>query len=89
MARTAKQFCDRCGAELIPGKEFCPKCLLRVAVVVPGSEKDVSKKHYPEDIPENRAKKMKEFNVIGMEEVRSLDSGGNFNRQKMEDTLNS
>lgn len=89
MTRMAKQFCDSCGAELIPGKEFCPKCLLRVAVIVPGGEKEASKKQYPKDTPENRAKKMKEFKVIGMEEVWSLDSGGNFNRQKMEDTLNS
>jgi uncharacterized Zn finger protein (UPF0148 family) len=84
-----KYFCDSCGAELIPGKEFCPKCSNRVAVVVPAVGVDVSKKHYPRDSPENRAKKMKEFKVIGMEEIWSLDSGGNFNKKNMEDMLNS
>jgi uncharacterized Zn finger protein (UPF0148 family) len=84
-----KQFCDSCGAELIPGKEFCPKCLLRVAVVVSAANKEKSKKQYPKDTPENRAKKMKEFKVIGMEEVWSLDSGEKFNKKRMEDALNS
>jgi uncharacterized Zn finger protein (UPF0148 family) len=84
-----KHFCDSCGAELVPEKEFCPKCLQRVAVVISAAEKAISKKQYPKDTPENRAKNMKEFKVIGMEEVWSLDSGGNFNKKKMEDTLNS
>lgn len=65
----------------IPGKEFCPNCLLRVAVVIPDTGKE-SQKKYPKDTPENRAKKMKEFKVIGMEEVWSLDSRGNFNKKK-------
>jgi uncharacterized Zn finger protein (UPF0148 family) len=30
----AQQFCKACGTELIPGKEFCPKCLVRVPKVV-------------------------------------------------------
>jgi hypothetical protein len=77
--------CRSCGTELIPGKEFCPQCLVRVPVVPIAA----NKKQYPGDTPENRAKKMKEFKVIGMEEVWSLDSGGNFDKKKMEDTLNS
>jgi len=50
--------------------------------------KGTNKKQYPKDTPENRAKKMKEFKVIGMEGVWSLDSRGNFNREMMEETLN-
>lgn len=84
-----KQFCDSCGAELIPGKEFCPKCLLRVAVVVPVVEKEVSKKQYPKDTPENRAKKMKEFKVFVIKDALDLVSGGQFNAKKIEDELNS
>lgn len=48
-----------------------------------------SKKQYPKDTPENRAKKMKEFKVIAMEEIWSLDGGGIFNKKVLEDTLNS
>ena len=33
-------------------------------------------KKYSKDTPEKRAKKMKEFKVIGMEKVRSPDHGG-------------
>jgi len=58
----AQKFCKSCGAELIPGKEFCPKCLGRISVVEP------IKKQYPKDSPENRAKKLKEYKVIGMED---------------------
>jgi len=82
-------FCDSCGAELIPGKEFCPKCLLRVAVVIPAPAKTENKKQYPKDTPENRAKKMKEYKVIGTEETGGLDGGGKFNKKLLEDTLNS
>jgi hypothetical protein len=77
--------CKSCGAELIPGKEFCPKCLVRV----PALPVIASEKRYPKDTTENRAKKMREFRVMGMEEVWSLDGGGNFNTQKTEDALNS
>jgi len=78
----AQNFCKSCCAELIPNKEFCPKCLIRVPPVV-------NKKEYPKDTPENRAKKLKEYKVIGTEEGWFLGSGGKINRKFMEDTLNS
>jgi uncharacterized Zn finger protein (UPF0148 family) len=75
------QICESCGAELIPGKEFCPKCQLRIAGV-PAGEDAAGENLYPKDTPENRTKEMKEFKVIGMKEVWSLDSGGNFNKKR-------
>ncbi|MFA5268072.1 MAG: DUF4177 domain-containing protein [Methanoregula sp.] len=84
-----KHFCDSCGAELIPGKEFCPKCLLRVAVVVPAGENAENKKQYPKDTPENRAKKMKEYKVTVFEEIANLSSRGKYDKTRLEDTLNS
>jgi hypothetical protein len=81
----AQNVCKSCGAELIPGKEFCPKCLVRVPVVPVAT----TKKQYPKDTPENRAKKMKEYKVIGMEEIWSFDGGGKFNKKGLEDLLNS
>ncbi|MCK9580009.1 MAG: zinc ribbon domain-containing protein [Methanoregula sp.] len=81
----AKLFCKSCGAELIPGKEFCPKCLLRVPVSPVANVKKV----YPKDTPENRAKKMKEFKVFVIKDAWDFGSGGQFNAKKIEDTLNS
>ncbi|MDP3564561.1 MAG: DUF4177 domain-containing protein [Methanoregula sp.] len=78
----AQNFCKSCDAELIPGKEFCPKCLIRVPVVA-------TQKQYPKNTPENRAKKMKEYKVIGMEDMWIAGSGGKFNTKKIEDALNS
>jgi hypothetical protein len=81
----AKDTCKSCGTELIPGREFCPKCLIRVPVV----SGVVNKKQYPKDTPENRAKKLKEYKVIGMEEEWSFGSGGRSNKKMIEDALNS
>jgi hypothetical protein len=81
----AQNFCMACGTELIPGKEVCPKCSVRV----PGVPIVTGKMQYPKDTPENRAKKMKEFKVIGMEDAWSLVDGGKFNKQLMEEILNS
>jgi uncharacterized Zn finger protein (UPF0148 family) len=74
-----KNFCKACGTELIAGKEFCPKCLVRVPVVE-------SKKIYPKDTPENRAKKMKEYKVIGQEDTWL--NGGRFDKTSLENMLN-
>ena len=81
----AQNFCKSCGAELVPGKEFCPKCLVRVPVVPVAT----GKKQYPKDTPENRAKKLKEYKVIGTEEGWFMASGGKVNKKIIEDTLNS
>jgi hypothetical protein len=79
---TNPKVCKACGTELIPGKEFCPKCLVRVLepVVVKGQ------KGYPVDNPENRAKKMKEYKVIGQED--EWLNGGRFDKKSMENMLN-
>ena len=77
-----KNTCKACGAELIPGKEFCPKCLIRA----PAEE---TKKQYPKDTLENRDKKMKEYKVTVFEEVSNLASRGKYDKTRLEDTLNS
>jgi len=81
----AQNFCKACGAELIPGKEFCPKCLVRVPVIpLADIRKQVLK-----DTPENREKKLKEYKVLQMT-VSILQNWGNvINPQKMEEKLNS
>lgn len=73
-----KNYCTACGAELIPGKEFCPKCLVRVSVT--------SQIQYPKDTQENRAKKMKEYKVIGQEDRWLI--GGRFDKRSLEKMLN-
>lgn len=93
-----KHFCDSCGADLIPGKEFCPQCLLRVAVVVPAAEKTMNKKQYPKDTPENHAKKMKEFKVVVVQDKILFSLGAaltlnpknvvTYQTQNLEDKLN-
>jgi len=75
----AHNFCKSCGTELIPGKEFCPKCLIRIPVAI-------SKKQYPKDTPENRAKMMKEYKVIGQEDTWL--NGGRFDKTSLENMLN-
>lgn len=80
----AQIFCKACGAQLIPGKEFCPKCLVRPAVIVPAP---VVPKQYPKDTPENRAKKLKEYKVIGVE--KGLFDGAHFSKKDLETMLNS
>jgi uncharacterized Zn finger protein (UPF0148 family) len=88
-----KYFCTSCGAELMPGKEFCPKCLIRVVVVVPNvptvsiSPVAESKKQYLKDTPDNRAKNLKEYKVIGVEQ--GLFEGPHFNKKNLEKILNS
>jgi hypothetical protein len=92
-----QKICKACGTELIPGKVFCPNCLVRIpdvpdvpvaptTLVVPVA---ANKKQYPKDTPENRAKKLKEYKVVGMEEVWNPGGGGRFNKRLIEDTLNS
>lgn len=76
----AQNFCKSCGTELIPGKEFCSKCLIRVPVAI-------SKKQYPKDTPENRARKIKEYKVIGQEDTWL--NGGRFDKTSLKDMLNS
>lgn len=76
-----QKYCTSCGAELIPGNIYCPKCLIRVPVE--------QEKHYPKDTPENRARKMREFKVTVYEEVWDLGSRGKYNTQKVEDFLNT
>jgi uncharacterized Zn finger protein (UPF0148 family) len=75
----AQNVCKACGAVLIPGKEFCPKCLVRVQNVE-------TKKQYPKDTPENRAKKLKEYKVIGQEDVWL--AGGKFDKNALENMIN-
>jgi hypothetical protein len=77
--------CRACGTVLVPGREFCPNCLIRVPADPPEKTRRIG---YPKDTPENRARNMKEFRVIGMEEVWCLE-GGKFDKMKMEDMLNS
>ena len=77
-----QNYCKSCGAELIPEKEFCPKCLIRIPI-------EASKKQYPKDTPENRVKKMKEYKVTVFEEVMDLGSRGKYDKKKIEDTLNA
>jgi hypothetical protein len=81
----AQNFCMACGTELIPGKEVCTKCSVRV----PGVSIVAGKKQYPKDIPENRAKKMKEYKVVVMEDVWHPAGSGKFNKNLLEDMLNS
>jgi hypothetical protein len=78
----AQKMCKACGAELIPGKEFCPKCLVRVPP-------EPVKKRYPKDTPENRAKKLKEYKVVGFEDEESLSNMGKANISGLENFLNS
>lgn len=75
-----KSVCRACGAELIPGKEFCPKCLVRVP------EKESLKKVLL-DTPENRSKNFKEYKVIGQED--KFLNGGRFDKTSLEKMLNS
>jgi hypothetical protein len=46
-------------------------------------------KQYPKDTPENCAKKMKEFKVIGMDEEWNVLTGAKSNKQLIEQSLNS
>jgi hypothetical protein len=82
----AQKTCKACGAELIPGKEFCPKCLVRIP---PNVQTGTIKKQYPKDTPENRAKNLKEYKVIGFEDEESLSNMGKANIGGLEDFLNS
>lgn len=75
-------FCKSCGAELIPGKEFCPKCLIRVPPSLAMKQKDII-----EDTPENKAKNLKEYKIISQED--EWLNGGRFDKTSMENMLNS
>jgi hypothetical protein len=76
-------ICKSCGAELIPGKDFCPKCLLRTSVVT------ITKNQSQKDTPENRAKNMKEFKVLGIVETWNVITGVKSNKKIIEDELYS
>lgn len=79
--RMAQKYCRTCGAQLVQGNPFCPKCLQRIP-------EDVieSWKVYPKDTPENRAKEMKEYKVVGMED--SWQNGGRFDKVSLENMIN-
>jgi uncharacterized Zn finger protein (UPF0148 family) len=82
----AQQFCKACGTALIPGKEFCPNCLVRGSGVIPAAPKEKVKKQYPKDTPENRARKLKEYKVISFEEAIT---NARFSKKSIENELNS
>jgi uncharacterized Zn finger protein (UPF0148 family) len=81
-----QEVCKACGAELKPGKEYCPKCLVRVSN---STQETRLKKYYPKDTPENRAKKMKEYKVAVIEVEESFGTRSQYDSNRIEDTLNS
>jgi hypothetical protein len=81
----AQKFCKSCGAELIPGKDSCPACL----IPLPAASGEASKKQHSHDTPETSTRKIKEYKVIKLEEKWIIGSGGKINIKKLEETLNS
>jgi hypothetical protein len=76
---TKQKFCKSCGTQFVEGNPFCPKCLIR-------APDEMIPKDYPQDTPENRAKKMREYKVIGMEDT--WFNGGRFDKMSLENMLN-
>jgi hypothetical protein len=81
-----QNYCTSCGAELISEKEFCPKCLLRVAVIVPDVSGVTNKKQDSSDTSENRTKNLKEYKVFSIK--TELLEGGALNTKKLEEKVN-
>jgi hypothetical protein len=76
-------YCVNCGEQIITGTGVCPKCQGTNF----GDKKDiVCKKTYLKDTPENRAKKMSEYKVIGQED--EWLNGGRFDKYSLEKMLN-
>jgi hypothetical protein len=81
-------FCSSCGESVITGTKICPKCngttfsskLSHIAI----SKEDLAKR--PKDTPENRAKKLMEYLVIGQE--NEWFTGDRFDRLSLEKMLN-
>jgi hypothetical protein len=76
-----QKFCKACGAALTPGEKFCPKCLVKAPDYDP-QKVDL----FLKDTPENRAKKLMEYKVVGQEDMWL--NGGRFDKISLEKMLN-
>lgn len=83
----AQKICKSCGSELVPGNAFCPKCLVRVIDYSPPEPAGLVKMPVLKDTPENRAKHLKEYKVVGMEDTWL--NGGRFDKFSLQNMLNS
>lgn len=69
---------------MIPDKEFCPNCLVRVIDYV---DPKIFQMPRLKDTPENRAKNIKEYKVVGQEDTWL--NGGRFDKISLQNMLNS